>query len=365
MAEPTERPSEARRPGWARRMWRAGAFCLTDREAPVVAMVGFLVRGGIVLIALSSVVLPSVIGIAGATGIDYISISGEPTRWLLEVVLATIVAAVVWLTVAGLVGSLVDVWLVRMALDATRPATRGRLLLPEMPLLLRLLAIRMICLVPLTIALVWAAGRLFNATYDELTTPTNLATPLPLRVIFAATSAVAVVAVAWLVAETIAAIAIRRQILAGHGIWRSLGGAAWQLVRRPISTLLTVFISYATSVVAVGLALVATATAFDWCRIAARNTQPIAVKLGIGDFGTTRDFRPVAFALAAVAMALAWAAALALSGVASAWRSAAFTLEVADALPAAEPAASASPATGGAPDRNVGLSGVSGERSGD
>jgi len=340
-------------------MWRAAAFCLTDREAPVVALVGFLIRGGIVLIALPSVVLPSVIEIAGATGVDYISISGEPTQWLVEVVLAAIVAAAVWLTVAGLVGSLVDVWLVEMALDVERPKTRDRLPLPGTALLLRLLAIRMICLVPLAVTLGWAAGRLFSATYDELTTPTNLATPLPLRVIFAATGAVAVVAVVWLVAETIAAIAIRRQILAGRGIWRSLQGAAWQLVRRPISTLLTVVVSYGTSVVAVGLALVATATAFDWCRIAARNAQPIAIKLGIGDFSTTRDFRPVAFALAAGAVALAWAAALTLSGVASAWRSAAFTHETADALPAAAPraavpATSAVPVTGGAPDRELG-----------
>jgi hypothetical protein len=263
------------------------------------------------------------------------------------------------LTVAGLVGSLVDVWLVEMALDVERPKTRDRLPLPGTALLLRLLAIRMICLVPLAVALGWAASRLFSATYDELTTPTNLATPLPLRVIFAATGAVAVVAVVWLVAETIAAIAIRRQILAGRGIWRSLQGAAWQLVRRPISTLLTVVVSYGTSVVAVGLALVATATAFDWCRIAARNAQPIAIKLGIGDFSTTRDFRPVAFALAAGAVALAWAAALTLSGVASAWRSAAFTHETADALPAAAPraavpATSAVPVTGGAPDRELG-----------
>ena len=341
-------------------MWRAATFCLTDREVSVVALMGFLIRGGIVLIALPSVILPSVIGIAGATGVDYISISGEPTQWLVEVALAAIVAAVVWLTVAGLVGSLVDVWLVEMALDTKRPATRGQLPLPRMALLLRLLAIRMICLVPLAIVLVWAAGQIFSAAYDELTTPTNLATPLPLRVVFAATGAVTVVAATWLVAETIAAIAIRRQILAGNGIWRSLEGAAWQLVRRPVSTLLTVFVSYATSVVAVGLALVATATAFDWCRIAARNTEPIAVKLGIGDFSTTCDLRPVAFALAAVAVALAWAAALVLSGVASAWRSAAFTHEVADALPDA----AVLRAAGEAPDRNgLGLSGASGERS--
>ena len=62
--------------------------------------------------------------------------------------------------------------------------------------------------------------------------------------------------------------------------------------------------------------------------------MPIAIKLGIGDFSTTRDFRPVAFALATVAIAVAWFAALAIAAVTSAWRSAAFTNEVADALPA-------------------------------
>jgi hypothetical protein len=229
-----------------------------------------------------------------------------------------------------------------------------------MPLLLRLAAIRMICLVPLAIALSWAATRIFNATYDELTTPSNLASPLPLRVVLAAGDAVAVVTVVWLASETIAAIAVRRELLAGGGVWRSVLGAAGQMVRRPISTLLTAAISHATSAVAIGLALVGISTAFNWCRIAARNPVPIAIKLGIGDFSTTRDFRPVAFALATVAIAVAWFAALAIAAVTSAWRSAAFTNEVADALPATSSRA------GGATERSgLGLSVAPGERSGD
>jgi len=82
--------------------------------------------------------------------------------------------------------------------------------------------------------------------------------------------------------------------------------------------------------------LALTAAAFDWCRSAARAGEPIAIRLGIGDLATTRDFRPLAFAAAAVALALAWAIALAVSGAASVWRSAAMTEEVADAIQEAD-----------------------------
>jgi hypothetical protein len=328
-------------------------------DAPVVALAGFLLRGGIVLLALPSVLLPSVIAIIGATGIDAISIAGQPTPWLLGLIVAAIVAAVAWLAVASLAGSLVDIWLIGMAMEDL-PRERRRLALPPGSLLLRLAAVRMLCLVPLAIALAWAVTRIFDAAYFEMTTPSNLADPLLLRIVLAAGDAVAVVTAVWLATETIAAIAVRRQVLAGRGIWRSVGGAAGQLVRRPISTLLTALASYATSAVAIGVALVATSTAFDWCRIAARNQEPIAIKLGIGDFSTERDFRPVAFALAAVALALAWAAALAIAAVTSAWRSAVFTNEVADDLNGIH-----APVPDGEKRSGLGLSGQAGERSGD
>ena len=349
-----------RRSGRAGRLARALAFGLTHGEASVVALAGFLLRGGIVLLALPSVILPSVIGIAGVTGVDAISIAGQPTTWLVELIALAIVAAIAWLAVASLVGSLTDVWLIQMTLESGRGRRPGSLPLPHMSLLLRLAAIRMICLVPLAIALAWAATRIFTATYDQLTTPSNLTSPLPLRVIFAAGDAVAVVVVVWLVTETLAAIAVRREVLAGGGIWRSVLGAAGQIAHRPISTLLAVVVSYATSAVAIGLALVGTSAAFDWCRIAARNQEPIAIKLGIGGFSTARDFRPIAFALATLALAVAWVAALAVSAVTSAWRSAAFTNEVADALSATSPRA------GEATQRSrLGLSCAAGERSGD
>ena len=353
------RPPARSRRGRARRVGESIAFGVSGRPAPLVALTGFLLRGGIVLLALPAVVLPSVIGLAEVTGVRAISIAGQPTWWLVEVVVAALVGTVIWLAIASVIGAVADVWLVDMAVDPSGSASRA-LPLPGRGLIFRLVAIRAVCAIPLVAALAWAAGRLFEATYNELTTPTDLAKPLPLRVVVAAAYSVAVVMVVWLATEAVAAIAIRRQILAGRGIWRSLADATFQVARRPLSTLVTVVFSYGTSFAATIAALFATATAFDWCRIAGRNSEPIAVRLGIGDFATTRDFRPVVFALATVALALAWAAALALSAVTAAWRSAAFTREVEDAL-----AAQLDQVAGAADPGGLGLSGVTGERSGD
>ena len=346
-------------PGRFGRAARALAFGLAGSEAPLVALTGFLLRGGIVLLALPGLILPSVINIAGVTGVDVFSIAGTPTPWLIELIVLAVVVTALWLVAAGLLGSVVDVWLVVLALDPSHDRRR-RLPLPPTFVLVRLAAIRMVCLLPLAIAFAWAATRIFTEAYDELTTPSNLATPLALRVVLGAGDAVAVVAAVWMATETLAAIAVRREMLAGGGILRSLGGAAVQMIRRPVSTLLTVAVTYATGAAATGLGLVAIATSFDWCRIAARNEDPIAIKLGIGQFATTRDFRPVAFVLAAVALVLAWAACLALAAVASTWRSAAFTNEVADALAVRVEPAGAAASSGG-----LGLSGTEGVRSGD
>jgi hypothetical protein len=348
-----------------------------------VALAGFLLRGGIVLLALPSVILPSVIGIASLTGVDAISIAGQPTLWLVEVIVLAIVLASAWLVAASVIGSLLDTWLIEMATTdggpaESRPATGTgsasestsvvesdteeagrRLTVPPMQFMLQLAAIRLICLVPVAVAVGWAATRIFNATYDELTNPTNLTTPLPFRVVLAAGDAVAVVVVVWLASETVAAIAVRRRVLAGSGVLRSIAGALGQIARRPLSTLLMCVVTYAVSAVAIGLALIATSTAFDWCRIAARNQDPIAIKLGFGAYTTVRDFRPVIFALAALVLTLAWALALAISAVSSAWRSSAFTNEVVDDLPAiALESAEARPT-------RLGLSGANPETSGD
>jgi hypothetical protein len=101
--------------------------------------------------------------------------------------------------------------------------------------------------------------------------------------------------------------------------------------------LLAVATSLAASTVVALAMFLGTATAYNWVNVATRTEKPIAETLGIGAFTTTRDFRPVVFLLAVVALAIAWLLALALSGVTSAWRSAAITHEVSAALGRVEP----------------------------
>ncbi len=318
------------RTGWSGRMRRAVALG-TDRDAMLVALAGFLLRGGIVLLLVPSTVLPSVIGIAGAIGVNAFGIDGRPTAWLFEIVAIGSVVAAAWLMLAAIVGSLVDVWLIEVTLDPHERSMGEPRELPDLRVLLDMAAIRAVCMLPLAAAIAWASSRLYDAAYNELTTPTNLATPLAVRVVESAADAVLVVGLAWLASEVVAGIAVRRLVLLDRGVWRSIGGALAQLGRRPLSSALTVVLSYGASLVATGLAIAATATAFDWCLVAARNQAPIAITIGAGSLSTTRDFRPAVFILTAVVLAVVWVAAAALSGIASAWRSAAFTLETSDA----------------------------------
>jgi hypothetical protein len=311
-------------------MRRALAFGI-DRDTIVVALAGFLLRGGIVLLLVPSVVLPSVIGVAGVIGVNAFGIDGRPTAWLFEIVAIGSTVAAAWLMLAAVVGSLVDVWLIEAALDPEERSMGQPRELPDLRVLLDMAAIRAVCMLPLAAAIAWASSRLYTAAYNELTTPTNLATPLAVRVVESAADGVVVVGLAWLLSEVVAGVAVRRLVLLDRGVWRSIAGALAQLVRRPLSSAFTVALSYGASIVATGLAIAASATAFDWCLVAARNQVPIAMTIGAGSLSTTRDFRPAVFILATVVLAVAWVAAVALSGIASAWRSAAFTLETSDA----------------------------------
>jgi hypothetical protein len=93
-------PNDVARPGWTARIRRALAFGVVDRDTIVVALAGFLLRGGVVLLLVPIAVLPSVLGIAGAIGVDAFGIDGRPTLWFFEVVAIVTVLAAVWLLLA-------------------------------------------------------------------------------------------------------------------------------------------------------------------------------------------------------------------------------------------------------------------------
>jgi len=348
--------SDPVRRGWIERTRASLAFGAMDKDVIVVALAGYLLRGGIVLLALPSVVLPSVIGIAGASGLSAFAIDGHPTGWFVQIALAAGAAFSIWLLLAFLFGSVVDFWLIEAKLSGRKHATGEPRPIPESHFLIDMTGIRVICLVPLAVALAWASSQLYDATYNELTTPSSLATPLVLRVLEGASGAVLVVALVWLLSEVVGAIAVRRLVLFDTGIIRSLVDTLIQLVRQPISSVATVALSFGASIAATVIALAATAAAFDWCRVIARTENPIVVWIGLGSFGTARDVRVIVFVIAALTLGIIWMASLAVSGMASAWRSAALTGETAATLPDDEL---------GRLELRLGLSDTSPERSGD
>ena len=354
------RPGAPARQGWFGRTARAIGFARTDADTVLVALAGFLLRGGIALLLVPSLALPSVIGAAAIIGVDAFGIDGRPTVWLIEVAAVLVVVMAIWLLVAFVLGSLIDAWLIEAAVDPEGHASDRARPLPSLGLVLDLAGIRAICALPLVAAVWWAGSRIYSVSYNELTAPTDLSTPMALRVFVGAADGFLLLGSVWLVSEAIGAIAVRRVILLDSGVWRALGEAVLQVLRRPITSLATVVVSFASGVIAVAASIAVTATAFDWCRVAARSQDPLSLRFSLGPLVATPDFRPLLFILAALVLGLAWVAALAVSGFASAWRSAAFTQETAAATAGAIDAAD-----GSSSGPRLGLSGPDPERSGD
>ena len=176
----------------------------------------------------------------------------------------------------------------------------------------RVLTVRLLAHLPLLLALSWGAIRIVTVAYRELTVPSDVAVAIALRVARGAPDAVAVVVGAWLVGETVGAIAARRVILLGEPVPRALGRAALQLVRHPLRVLVLAAVPLvALLLVLLGVGLAGSAT-WDALRAAL-------------SFGNDR--------LAALALLVALVAlfggGLLLIGVISAWRAAIWTVELA------------------------------------
>jgi hypothetical protein len=302
---------------WLERIARAGRFAAADPDAVVLALSGFLLRGGIVVLAIPSVVLPSLIGLASVFGVNALGIDGRPTPWLISIVALGLAGAGLWLVAAVVVGSIVDVWLVRAALGGDARLVRRPQPLPGLGLLLDMAAIRVACLLPVGAAIAAVSQPIYSTAYDELTLPTNLADPLLVRVATRAAVPLAIVAVTWLITEMFAAIAVRRLFL-GAGVVGALTGTLGQIVRRPLQSLFTLIATSAVSFAALAVTTIATALAFLLCLDAARASSPVSVAVFL-------------FVASAVVLAFAWVVALAVAGIASAWRSAAWTEETASA----------------------------------
>jgi hypothetical protein len=307
MVVPPEPVTASPGPSWGSAMLVAVLGALARPSTWPVALAGFLVRGGIVVLAVPIVVLPSTIGVANAIAPTLTPfVFGQPSPAFVTLVGLVIAGLTGWVIVGGLAGAWADLWLVRAA-AADEDLEVG--LVDRPGAVWRALAVRLLAHVPLAIALAWGATRIVDAAYRELILPDELTTPIVLRVLRDVPDAVAAVVGTWLFGETAGGLAQRRLWTSGASIAGALSWAMARFVRRPVTTLGTLALT--TTGVGFGVLFPALVAGIAWHRLRIVLDVDGAAELGVA---------------LAVFVGL-WLSALVLSGAVTAWRSFAWTAE--------------------------------------
>jgi hypothetical protein len=281
-----------------------------------MAMAGFLLRGGLLVVTLPIVVLPSPVGIGNllAPTLMTVVFSGISVQVVLLVGLLSVVIAG-WVVLGGLLAAVLEAEAARMVAgdDALSMDARRRGRPPDGALdrgvAARILAARLVAHVPTGLAAILGSARLVTLAYRELTSPFDVATPIAVRVIRAAPEVVVAIVVTWMAGEIVGGMAARRIALDGAGVSRSLRTAVLDSVRHPVAVLLDFWVPLAVLiVVAIPSAIAASAT---W---------------GLVRVGMRSPGEAAAATLAVVLFVAIWMVGLVLLAVTVAWRAAVWSV---------------------------------------
>ncbi len=279
-----------------------------------LALATFLLRGGYLLVLAPIVVLPSAVGLSNVVTPLISTVVFHGVSPSIAIAFGGIVVVLfLWLIGGGLVAAAAESELVRrmVADEETWPSSGPSGVVPTAHPAWRVLGVRFIAHLPLLLALSWGAFRIVSVAYLELTSPSDVAMPLALRVVAGAADAIGLVIAAWLIGETVGALAARRVIVPGDRLPIALRYAVVRLFRHPLrSAVLAVVPLIPLGLV---LGLVGLAGSATWEALRA------ALEFG-GD-------RLLVLALGMVLVGL-FAGGLLLIGVVSAWRGAIWTVEV-------------------------------------
>lgn len=302
---------------------RASTALLSRRPGlAAVGLAGFLARGGLLLFALPFVALPTVVGIGNWIGPTSITASGPSERLLL--LLGTLAGiGIASLALGTVIGAFADVALFRAAAGADAALRGGPVQPPRgsKALLARLVVIRLLALVPVSLALAWTANRFGAAAYRELILPDELVTPIVVRVLDRTRDAVALVIGAWLLGELIGGIAVRHHLRRGDPIPVALLRPLGDLIRRPMTTAVTFALGAVLPFFVLAPPLAIAWLLFGGARVALADAELA---------------RTVA---ATVLFVAAWGLALAAAAYVAAWRSLLASFEVLRAERTAAPVA--------------------------
>jgi hypothetical protein len=189
-----------------------GSWRLTLRHPGwwAISLAAFLVRGGVVAVALPILALPTISAVSTAVApfIGEVAL-GSPTASALVVLVATLVLVSGLIVGTGLLGAWLDIALLEETLDVPLDGRAG----VASGRLRSGLNARLTPHVLSAVALAVAAVQLVDATYQELTSPSGAA-PLIVRVLERTPVALVAVLVAWAIAEAIGGLALRSYVTA-------------------------------------------------------------------------------------------------------------------------------------------------------
>ena len=283
-----------------------------------LALATFLVRGGVVLVLLPIVVLPTTVGLGNTFGPTLTSVAfGSVPLQVIVVAGAVGVVALAWLVVGGWLAAALEAEGARIvardeevvALGTAGVSPVAAMATSSGRVAARILAARLIACVPLAVVLALGSIRLVLVTYRELTSPLDVSTPLTLRVLRGAPEVVVAVVLAWMLAEIVGAVAARRIALGDARVGEALAGAVSGLVRAPLSSLARFVIPTIVLLVILVPAAVAASSAWE------------AVGTVLGDAA-----EPLPLLLTVVAFVGLWVVGLVLVAVVCAWRAAIWTV---------------------------------------
>ena len=249
----------------------------------LLALAGFLARGGILLFLLAIVTLPSPLALSNVVAPLLVPIVfGGVTPVLAAVIAFGVASIVAWILVGALVGASTEVVLVvdarRAAVEEGVPTRAARHRAGWT--IVRVASARLIAHAPFVIALALGSVQIVNVAVVELTAPSEIVTPLPVRIITGAVGPILVIVAALVVGEATGGLAARRIVGGGGSVLGSVSRAYRDLVARPRSTALPVLLT--TGVLALDLAAVLVIVELGWTAARTQLVQIPADAVGIG-----------------------------------------------------------------------------------
>jgi hypothetical protein len=295
----------------------------------VIGLAGFLVRGGLLVPLAVIVPIPTVAGLANILGPTLVGfVFGGPSRGFIVLLGAAAGMLIVMLVVGGLVGAWLDLALFREAGAVAAPIPDGEMLVraPGDPpgdaqgdvsphpepfsagTASRIMFVRLLAHLPTVAVLAWGFGRLVDQGYQELIRPGDPTVPVVVRVVLRVPEIVGLLLAAWVVGEVLGGLA-SRHLAAGAGLPRALARSVVGFLGPTGLGLFVLTDGALFTAIALGAGALAAANGYARAALV-DGAQGIA--------------GPVALAL----LSAAWLGSFALLGLATAWRSVAWTFEV-------------------------------------